>query len=70
MLLMAFAIFLAVLAALVMFFSGKFVISNLMGFVDGFFEGVFGKDSRWNTYWPFAAFALLNVVILIALQFG
>jgi len=70
MLLMAFAICLAVLAALMMFFSGKFVISNLMGFVDGFFEGLFGKDSRWNTYWPFAAFAVINVGVLIAMQFG
>ena len=70
MLLMAFTIFFAVLAALVMFFSGKFVISNLMGFVDGFFEGLFGKDSRWNTYWPFAAYGVISIGVMIAISLG
>ena len=59
----------AIIVALVFFGVGRFILTNAMGFVDGFFEGLFGKDSKMNTYWPFVAFAVINVVVLIAMQF-
>jgi len=59
------AIFLAIIAALILFFSGKFVIVNLMAGVDGFFEGLFGKDSALNTYWPFIGVAIILMGITV-----
>jgi hypothetical protein len=56
----------AIIVALVFFGVGRFILTNAMGFVDGFFEGLFGKDSKMNTYWPFVAFGVISVVSMIA----
>ena len=67
-------LFVGLVAAIVVAFMllgiGRFILTNAMGFVDGFFEGLFGKDHPMNTYWPFVAFGVISVVAMIATSFG